>query len=212
MDSLYSQNIPNICPRITYYRHGVKLMKTIINASQIPQDQLTTDAMTRTPALDSLDDVMGALTPNDFDFGRFDPDPQMDFSGAMIIDPHALGNAQLLPTPEGSASVGGPSTAATSPPSPAQGSTSTKIEANSCCEICGYRPKGDPRWFGGSMAKHKKLQHATTPPKIYRCPYPGCTSQYKNRPDNLRQHQIEKGHFMDGQEGSGRPSKRKKVE
>ncbi|KAK7393873.1 hypothetical protein QQX98_013344, partial [Neonectria punicea] len=211
MDSLYSQNIPNICPRTTYYRHGVKLMESLINASQTPQDQLATDVMTRTPALDSLDDVMGALTPNDFDFGRFDTDPQMDFSGAMTINPHTLGNPQLLPTPEGSASVGGPSTAATSPPSPAQGS-STKIEADSCCEICGYRPKGDPRWFGGSMAKHKKLQHATTPPKIYRCPFPGCTSQYKNRPDNLRQHQIEKGHFVDGQEGSGRPTKRKKVE
>ena len=66
------------------------------------------------------------------------------------------------------------------------------------------------------MAKHKKLQHSTAPPRIYKCPFPGCTSQYKNRPDNLRQHQIEKGHWVEGQgEGGGngrRPSKRKKVE
>jgi hypothetical protein len=90
--------------------------------------------------------------------------------------------------------------------------TGQKVEANSCCEICGYRPKGDPQWFKGSMAKHKKLQHSTEPPKIYKCPYPGCTSQYKNRPDNLRQHQIEKNHWVQGDENtSRRPSKRKKV-
>ena len=84
--------------------------------------------------------------------------------------------------------------------------------ADACCELCGYRPKGDPRWFHGSMAKHKKTQHSTDPPKIYKCPYPGCNSAYKNRPDNLRQHQIEKNHFMDGNDGaSRRPSKRKKM-
>lgn len=97
--------------------------------------------------------------------------------------------------------------------SPAQQQTEQqKLEADSCCEICGYRPKGDPRWFHGSMAKHKKLQHSTKPPQWYRCPYPGCKSAYKNRPDNLRQHQIEKDHFVDGEEGaSRRPSKRKKM-
>lgn len=92
-------------------------------------------------------------------------------------------------------------------------SAQQKVEANSCCEICGYRPKGDPQWFKGSMAKHKKLQHSTDPPKIYKCPYPGCTSAYKNRPDNLRQHQIEKGHFVDGMDGKARrPGKRKKMD
>lgn len=91
-------------------------------------------------------------------------------------------------------------------------SAGQKVEANSCCEICGYRPKGDPQWFKGSMAKHKKLQHSTHPPIIYECPYPGCTSRYKNRPDNLRQHQIEKNHWVQGDENTPRrPSKRKKV-
>ena len=92
-------------------------------------------------------------------------------------------------------------------------SNAQKLEANSCCEICGYRPKGDPQWFKGSMAKHKKLQHSAAPPKIFKCPYPGCSSQYKNRPDNLRQHQIEKNHWVQGEEGTQRrPSKRKKLE
>ncbi|OTA63572.1 hypothetical protein K449DRAFT_28272 [Hypoxylon sp. EC38] len=89
-------------------------------------------------------------------------------------------------------------------------STSQKIEANDACEICGYRPKGDPQWFKGSMAKHKKMQHSAGPPIIYKCPYPGCNSQYKNRQDNLRQHQIEKNHFV-GDEANRRPSKRKKT-
>lgn len=87
-----------------------------------------------------------------------------------------------------------------------------RLEADACCEICGYRPKGDPRWFHGSMAKHRKLQHSKDPPKIYKCNYPGCSSAFKNRPDNLRQHQIEKSHFVEGEEGpSKRPSKRKKL-
>ncbi|KAI1484583.1 hypothetical protein F5X96DRAFT_430734 [Biscogniauxia mediterranea] len=89
-------------------------------------------------------------------------------------------------------------------------STGQKVEASDCCEICGYRPKGDPQWFKGSMAKHKKLQHSTGPPTIYKCPFPGCNSQYKNRQDNLRQHQIEKNHFV-GDEAQRRPHKRKKL-
>ena len=195
-----------------------------------PHQQIPVDAVPTTNALDSLDEFIESLTPDmdGFDFdtvtdfnttGQLQgqmPQPPLTFSGHMsnmTIDPCTLNNTQLMPTPEGSSSLGGISTAATSPPSPSPASSASKIESNSCCEICGYRPKGDPRWFGGSMAKHKKLQHATTPPKIYRCPFPGCTSQYKNRPDNLRQHQIEKGHFVDGQgESSRRPTKRKKTD
>lgn len=102
---------------------------------------------------------------------------------------------------------------ATTVVTPGEGGTSgQKTEANDCCELCGYRPKGDPQWFKGSMAKHKKLQHSTEPPKIYRCKFPGCSSAYKNRPDNLRQHQIEKGHFTDGETKQKRPGKRKKLD
>ncbi|RYP30361.1 hypothetical protein DL767_006269 [Monosporascus sp. MG133] len=89
---------------------------------------------------------------------------------------------------------------------------SSKVEADECCEECGYRPKGAPQWFKGSMAKHKRLQHSTAPPVIYQCPFPGCTSAYKNRPDNLRQHQLEKGHFVGGgdNEAARRPNKKRK--
>ncbi|KAJ8129844.1 hypothetical protein O1611_g3787 [Lasiodiplodia mahajangana] len=90
------------------------------------------------------------------------------------------------------------------------GSSGPKVEASERCEICGYRPKGDPQWFKGSMAKHKKMQHSTNPPIIFKCPFPGCNSEYKNRRDNLRQHQIEKNHFV-GDEASQRPLKRKRT-
>ncbi|KAI0206468.1 hypothetical protein F4808DRAFT_120706 [Astrocystis sublimbata] len=90
-------------------------------------------------------------------------------------------------------------------------SSGQKVEANERCEICGYRPKGDPQWFKGSMAKHKKMQHSTNPPTIFKCPYPGCNSEYKNRRDNLRQHQIEKNHFVgdEGTQPGGRKRKRR---
>ncbi|KAI0106270.1 hypothetical protein GGR51DRAFT_178164 [Nemania sp. FL0031] len=97
------------------------------------------------------------------------------------------------------------------PPGPSTlTSSGPKVEASERCEICGYRPKGDPQWFKGSMAKHKKMQHSTNPPVIFKCPYPGCNSEYKNRRDNLRQHQIEKNHFV-GDEASQRPLKRKRT-
>jgi hypothetical protein len=107
-----------------------------------------------------------------------------------------------------------PSTAATSPPSqtPTPAATS-KAESNSICDECGYRPEGNPKWFQGSMAKHKKLMHGKSEPVVYQCPYPGCTSRYTNRPDNLRQHQIKKQHFVGGEgDIQRRPSKRKKMD
>ncbi|EGO59464.1 hypothetical protein NEUTE1DRAFT_121265 [Neurospora tetrasperma FGSC 2508] len=88
------------------------------------------------------------------------------------------------------------------------------------CHLCDYRPDGNPRWFKGSMAKHMKVKHSDQPDKIYPCKFPGCKSKYKNRPDNLRQHMIEKGHWVEGEGGwnsrSGstkserRPSKKRK--
>lgn len=117
-----------------------------------------------------------------------------------------LSRSTVVPTPPKSSTPG----RAEASPKPTSGSMGQKVEANDSCEICGYRPKGDPQWFKGSMAKHKKMQHSTGPPIIYKCPFPGCNSQYKNRQDNLRQHQIEKNHFV-GDEAGRRPSKRKKM-
>lgn len=117
-----------------------------------------------------------------------------------------LSRPTVVPTPPNPSTPGH----ADASPIPTSSSMGQKVEANDSCDICGYRPKGDPQWFKGSMAKHKKMQHSTNPPVIYKCPFPGCNSQYKNRQDNLRQHQIEKNHFV-GDEAGRRPSKRKKM-
>jgi hypothetical protein len=93
-------------------------------------------------------------------------------------------------------------------PQPQQQPEATQVD--SCCVLCGYRPKGAPQWFKSSMARHMKMVHSSK--ETYKCPFPGCASQCKNRKDSLRQHQIEKGHFVDGQEPTiRRPSKRKKT-
>lgn len=236
VDSLYCQQTSGSTSRSTYFHHGAKLIMKIIcpdvQATQV--HAVSGDLAPGEMAMDVLGDFIQTITPgvDEFDFGSveaFSTEPPLDFSStttAMTMDHYILDDSQLLPTPGDSAPLSGHSTAMTSQspsdqavPTPASASASASAAANaaktesvSCCSICGYRPKGDPRWFGGSMAKHKKLQHAPTPPKIYQCPFPGCTSQYKNRPDNLRQHQIEKGHFVDGQDVGRRPIKRKKTE
>ncbi|KAI0525755.1 hypothetical protein F5B22DRAFT_251966 [Xylaria bambusicola] len=132
-------------------------------------------------------------------------------------DTYTVSSAPLSDAPP---DIPTPKTFRPTPPAMAQGegsetlrhstlaSSGQKVEANERCEICGYRPKGDPQWFKGSMAKHKKMQHSTNPPIIYKCPFPGCNSEYKNRRDNLRQHQIEKNHFV----GDERQIRRKRKE
>ncbi|KAI1268880.1 hypothetical protein F5Y18DRAFT_170429 [Xylariaceae sp. FL1019] len=136
-------------------------------------------------------------------------------SESYTISPAPLSDAQLdmvgpksnRPTPPRQSQT--ERAGAAGPSVPSLTSSGAKVEANDCCEICGYRPKGDPQWFKGSMAKHKKMMHSSKPPIIYKCPFPGCSSEYKNRRDNLRQHQIEKNHFV-GDDTGRRPQKRKK--
>jgi hypothetical protein len=135
-------------------------------------------------------------------------------SDSYAVSPAPLSDTPMEPSVSGSYRP--------TPPLQAQGkegepsSTSTlassgqKVEANERCELCGYRPKGDPQWFKGSMAKHKKMQHSNNPPTIYKCPFPGCNSEYKNRKDNLRQHQIEKNHFVGDEATQQRNPKRKR--
>ncbi|KAI9151342.1 Cross-pathway control protein 1 [Paramyrothecium foliicola] len=76
------------------------------------------------------------------------------------------------------------------------GISSSQRKTSYCCEICGFQPKGDPKWFLDAMAKHKKLKHASEPPKIHKCLFPGCNSQFNNSQEKLFQHQLENGHFV----------------
>lgn len=216
-------------PRMRYYRHGIQLMRTMVDEA---------DAA-------SLDTVKGAVdmtldlvhTGGQMAMNTFGPMGKLDLGSLGVVDSATAAEpmrgvgvstaprseAAWPPTAEeadppglpweatGAARVTGATRVTRTLTSPPSGN---KVEADSCCDICGYRPRGDPRWFGGSMAKHKRLQHGAGPRKMYRCPYPGCRSQYRSRPDNLRQHQLDKGHFVEGEEGEAgsrrRPSKKRK--
>ncbi|KAH7328043.1 hypothetical protein B0I35DRAFT_6985 [Stachybotrys elegans] len=224
INSLLEANGGCFNSRSTYYRHGIKLVASIICGSK-PWDNPS--ILVPDPMMGKLGDCMISATPAN--------DPGCDFEQHLVF-----GSEDVVPAPipvitvnapsaeesqwifdmEGPSPVSAGSTTTPQLPSPLSTTNDSDqmngenvTESAETCPECNYRPKGNPRWFGGSMAKHKKLQHAGTPPTIYRCPYPGCTSQYRNRPDNLRQHQLDKGHFVDGQgEGSRRPGKRRRTQ
>ena len=232
-DPIYQQHDAGTSRRNDYHCLGVMLIGTIMPEFDSSSAGDSVDHILDEDLDDNFDEYFNKLSPDCV------AETTMSFAGITEFD-HLLGATSqghlaelaselqvplLITTPPESAQSSGQSpmssptsddnqrqTSQSSEPTTEQ-SNAQKIEANSCCDICGYRPKGDPQWFKGSMAKHKKLQHSTAPPKIYKCPYPGCSSQYRNRPDNLRQHQIEKGHWVQGDEGTQRrPSKRKKLE
>ncbi|TPX06947.1 uncharacterized protein E0L32_011092 [Thyridium curvatum] len=215
-DPLYKQDEPASSHRASYYEHCITMIEQIIGELSATH---ASDDMSETfeGLIDAFTNQLGNESEQeDKVVGPSDP---VGSSAALII-PAVADDQQHTKPAEQQQKTSSSSTLITPPSSSSSGDDddtpsdgqSKATEANSCCEICGYRPKGDPQWFKGSMAKHKKLQHSTSPPKIYKCPYPGCSSQYKNRPDNLRQHQIEKDHWVGGDgPGSRRPSKRKKM-
>lgn len=230
-DPIYQQHDAGTCRRNDYHCLGISLIGTIMpefDSSPIakPSDRVLEDEFD-----DDFEEYFNKLSPDCV------AEATMPLSGIGTGFDHLLGVSGnvvevkpdlqvpvVITTPPEQGEMSTPATtddnqrqtdsdSSSEAPRTEQSANGQKVEANSCCEICGYRPKGDPQWFKGSMAKHKKLQHSTAPPKIYKCPYPGCSSQYRNRPDNLRQHQIEKNHWVDGEEGTHRrPSKRKKLE
>ena len=237
MDDIYQYFAPHFNPRSVYYAQGVRLIEALTTGSSWNNARAPSNMDSpRTLRVSDMDTFATASAPmmgtgrnnNKHGNGNVGMDMDMDASYGMPMLPGravsfegldveaSLDPIQFLRTPEGTASYGDPdsclntvsATTAATPEINTAGSDNTTQSMDSC-EICGYRPKGDPRWFGGSMAKHKKLQHAEGPPTIYRCTYPGCRSQYKNRPDNLRQHQIDKGHFVDGDDSSRRAKRRK---
>lgn len=207
-DRIYEQHDVGPSRRDVYHGYGVKLIESLVSEFGRSSNK------PRTPPPDDIDMFLNDVS----EAGNTPAHPQ-SATFPELNDPDS--KPIQLPTPTASPgdsparnSAGSPSEQAQQPPTetPEQQQSGQKVNADSCCDICGYRPKGDPQWFKGSMAKHIKLQHSKAPPKIYKCPYPGCTSQYKNRPDNLRQHQIEKNHWVQGDKStSRRPNKRKKV-
>lgn len=231
-DPIYElDSSPEAPRRQHYYNLSMALSEALIveldaappDAGEISEPETDDDAL--------FDCIFDSLTPSLTDDFIMDMDMDMDIETQPLLGLEQEGssdptdvkkptqnstppedNTAVSSTNSPSCSAFAAKNALQTPISPTSPPPQKQEMADACCELCGYRPKGDPRWFHGSMAKHKKTQHSTEPPKIYRCPFPGCKSAYKNRPDNLRQHQIEKNHFVDGHDGTNRrPSKRKKM-
>ncbi|KAL2021327.1 hypothetical protein VTK56DRAFT_7298 [Thermocarpiscus australiensis] len=205
-DQIYEQHDVGTSRRDVYHGLGIALIESLIPEFDIPTGRAANPPLEGIDALfNDLNSDAGNATEVDLrpvDLHMFDRDANRAQPPAATSTPEGTpSSAQTgsLASEHARQSGSGESSKQQQP-------TGQKVEADSCCEICGYRPKGDPQWFKGSMAKHKKLQHSTEPPKIYKCPYPGCTSQYRNRPDNLRQHQIEKNHWV-----GERPNKRRRA-
>ncbi|PHH84977.1 hypothetical protein CDD83_1095 [Cordyceps sp. RAO-2017] len=224
VDALYG---PGANPRLRFYRHGIRLLGQLM--AQRPEadksvfatwttDDITLDSL----AADWAGSGLGSLACAELFMptGVAVPDAaavaKAPVPGIAVHPPPPEDEAPWLPTaaPVQAAASPGASTSDRPRASTKDGpATTQRMACDSCCGICGYRPMGNPRWFVGSMAKHKKNKHGSGPPQVYRCPYPGCTSEYKSRRDNLRQHQIDKSHFVEGDEGAGRrPRKRKRTE
>lgn len=229
-DPIYElDSSPEAPRRQHYYNLSMALSEALIveldaappDAGELPELENDDD--------DLFDCIFGSLTPSLTDDFIVDLDMDIETQPLLSLEQEGTSKAADVkrptcsvtppednPAPSNTASPSGSTfavkNALQTPVSPTSPPAQKQELADACCELCGYRPKGDPKWFHGSMAKHKKTQHAMGPPKIYSCPYPECKSAYKNRPDNLRQHQIEKNHFVDGHDGtSRRPSKRKKM-
>ncbi|KAG8418604.1 hypothetical protein J3459_012208 [Metarhizium acridum] len=218
IDSLQIQNGLQYTLRLQYHKLGIELMASIMHGSDVPALGIDLGELQPEISDDGMSELQIPLNFAFDDLVPFQPGLPIDDEplGSIRATEHAPVNQQqwLSASNTPSTLISAPSQARTpsTPSTSGEAALPNKRNSEMCCEICGYRPKGNPQWFHGSMAKHKKLMHANTPPKIYPCPFPGCNSQYKNRPDNLRQHQIEKGHFVDGQEGSTKSRKRRKME
>lgn len=219
-DIFYATQATGMAWRVTHYEQAIDLIESIIS-SIVPRSNAR-----KSPDTSDLDEFLALSSPLDSSV-QVSPDyitpeyklsPGTNTAASSSTTKDTASPAHPSPHtrqgPDADADLTTPQTGLSSP-SPRPEPTTEKVEASVCCEICGYRPCGSPKWFRGSMAKHKKTQHGEEL-LIYKCPFPGCASKYKNRPDNLRQHQIDKGHFVNG-EGAGvksggkRGSKRRKV-
>ncbi|KAG7101193.1 hypothetical protein HYQ44_019287 [Verticillium longisporum] len=226
-DNIYEYATPDTTSRAIYHLCGIRIMKDVMSDLHQSVTSLDVNGTDK----ETLDDIFKTLTTG-FEDDHLDDMLILDGSDGVVAAPDtkiSLGDNMsegLMATYFGGYnSLCPPATSSSgdtqqnvlgtqrlgSTQQDLSNEAGNKVESPDCCNICGFRPKGHPKWFKGTLTKHKKLQHKTTPPTIYRCPFPGCTSQYKNRPDNLRQHQLDKSHFVDG-EGVRRPSKRKKVD
>ncbi|KJZ79791.1 hypothetical protein HIM_00505 [Hirsutella minnesotensis 3608] len=216
MDLLYQQRTPQEMgddPRLRYYRLDMRLLFEFMVQKPEPPTNDFACAFDEQAGLFNIEDhIMG-----DLEGFTYDPVQDTGFSVDAIVSEVAIDQpsslaSNLTTRPPDTLDLAAASDTWPKVTASRAEELPRKILSSSCCEICGYRPSGDPQWFAGSMARHKKRQHGEGPPTIYKCPFPGCASQFKSRRDNLKQHQLDKGHFVDPDDATSRtPSKRKKL-
>ncbi|EGR51786.1 uncharacterized protein TRIREDRAFT_120224 [Trichoderma reesei QM6a] len=231
-DELYTLG-PNLSTRSEHHQCSIQLLLSEYSRNPIAVEEAVEQPGASGAAYGIVGVVPGGFESYFDDMVNLNPGPGLDvdnMAGAPPLEvaewtgeePAFVSSSSSAAAAAGSAAIAtpvpqmddealiSPVAATPSKAEPSASTSSTKVESDNCCKICGYRPKGDPRWFAGSMAKHMRTIHSENP-QIFRCPYPGCTSQYSKRADNLRQHQIEKGHFVDDEGKQGRrPRKRKR--
>ena len=193
-DPIYAAHEADAPPRPVYHEASISLLRRCFDTSEnihLPQgmrvgssvldDSLLSDNLVTTVVADATAAVNDAEMDLASTFG--DGTPALDDSAVSERTPDGTDNDDAS-------------------------GRKVEVEADDCCELCGYRPKGDPKWFRGSMAKHQLTKHSAE--VIYKCPFPNCKSQYRNRPDNLRQHQLEKNHFVGEDAGAAKIKKPRK--
>lgn len=154
-DPIYSQQGFN--QREKYHSLGVELIECL--AKESSGEALESDLPTQFAEHDVWNDFL-------HDWVISSPHSSEPAGEPLVITPvDPTADPLSLNNPNGSSKTSAPrtNTESASPPTdpaheatdrPAKESTSSspgpKVEAQSCCEICGYRPKGHPQWFKGS--------------------------------------------------------------
>lgn len=235
-DEIYLKYFGSVNDRAVYHKLGISVIESVISGFNIPQNHST---ITTT---DEHQDELARFLKDHTDIGKVPTEAHHKFSvPTMTLTPPEALHSSHVASPTATFGPQQPqqhrqqqqqkqASHLRETPSEDQAPATTIDQTQKPdsdpqhppqCYLCDYRPDGNPRWFKGSMAKHMKVKHSDEPDKIYPCKFPGCKSKYKNRPDNLRQHMIEKGHWVEGEGGwnnsrSGstkserRPSKKRK--
>ncbi|EPE09958.1 zinc finger protein [Ophiostoma piceae UAMH 11346] len=216
-DSVYMVNKDSIPLRSVFYDATCSLLRINLVSCKTAHQNLDVDAAVAAAVTDTS--LFSGDLLSGFDFSYFADKLDLPLAEAMTADGLLGFSSSSSPSSMDSSS----SATAEATPASSKDSHSTpqtpledqapspkkaEAEAPDCCELCGYRPKGDPKWFRGSMLKHRLTKHSEEV-IIYKCNFPGCNSQYRNRPDNLKQHQVEKNHFVGDEATAKKPRKPK---
>lgn len=211
-DSVYMVNKDYIPSRAVFYDAACSLLRINLICCKTAHQNLDIESASPTPVVDSS--LFNGDLLSDVDFSFFADKLDMPLAEAMATgfssssSPVSMNSSATAEATPASSKDSAHSSPQSSSDDSESSQNKVEAEAPDCCELCGYRPKGDPKWFRGSMLKHRQTKHSEEV-IIYKCNFPGCNSQYRNRPDNLKQHQVEKNHFVGDEATAKKPRKPK---